>query len=395
MAVNPPITRDELRRLALHRAPSAMTTCYLDVDGRRFLKPQDLQRSVEVVLRRARAEAGTDRSRMADIDRIAEFVRQGIDRSRTRGLAFFSHHGEGFWKVVALPCPVPNHVIAGASPSVAPLEVALSDHEPIGVLLVDKAKLRMLVFSWDELVDYADLVTEMLAPELTPSDVERGPREQAHLDQRLGERQARHVRNAARVAFDLQARTGFERLVVGGPDAVVVEVERLLHPYLRKIYHGRIASNPAAGSDEIAKVVRVAESEIARAREATLVGRLREAVGRPESGQAPSGRPDGGTGRSAGARNGLEAVLSALATHRVERILVSDGFEQEGWRCAQCARLTTVGPTCPGCAAVMDPVADLISEAVDQAIAERARVHVCVDNADLDELGRIGALLRY
>ena len=102
MAVNPPITRDELRSLALHRAPSAMTTCYLDVDGRRFLKPQDLQRSVEVVLRRARAEAGTDRSRMADIDRIAEFVRQGIDRSRTRGLAFFSHHGEGFWKVVAL-----------------------------------------------------------------------------------------------------------------------------------------------------------------------------------------------------------------------------------------------------------------------------------------------------
>lgn len=375
MAVTPPITRDELRTLASHRAPSPMTTCYLDVDGRRFAKVQDLQRSVETVLRRARAQSNGDKSLQADLDRIADYVRSGVDRSTTRGLAIFANHAAEFWKVIALPSPVPNHVTVGSSPAVGPLEVALADHEPIGVLLVDKTKVRMLVFSWGELVDHSEMVTELLE-----HDIERGGRESAHLGSRLDELQARHLRSAARVAFDLQARTGFERLVIGGPEAAVAEVERHLHPYLRKIYAGRVELGPAAGTDDITKAVSAVEADIARSREAALVDRLREVAGRPD-------------GRSAVV--GLSSVLAALAEHRIDRVLVSEGYAEEGWHCAGCDRLAVVGPACPGCGEPMTQVADVVSEAVDRAIAERARVDVCVGNADLDVLGRIGALLRF
>lgn len=376
MAVSPPITRDELHELACYRAPSPMTTCYLDVDGRRFVRPQDLQRSVDTVLRRGRAEAAGDRSLAADLERIAEFVRQGVDRKSTRGLALFSNHSAGFWKVVALPSSVPNHLAIGQTPVVGPLEVALADHEPIGVLLVDKARVRMLVFSWGELVDHSEQVAELLANDFDNAS----SREEAHLDGRAGELHARHLRSAARVAFDLQARTGFQRLVLGGPEPLLAELERLLHPYLRKIYHGRIDVGAGAGQEEIARAVAAADVDIARAREAALVSMLRDAVARPN-------------GRSGVA--GLDAVLETLATHRVERLVVSDGFETEGWRCATCARLAVVGPACPSCGSTMAQVADVVSEAIDTAAAERARVDVCVGNADLDVLGRIGALLRY
>ncbi len=104
MAPNPPITREQLRHLALHRTATPMTSCYLDVDGRRFGRPQELQRSADVLLRRGREAAGEDRSRLADLDRIAAFVRQGLDRSHTRGLAFFAHHDEGFGR--SCPCLV-------------------------------------------------------------------------------------------------------------------------------------------------------------------------------------------------------------------------------------------------------------------------------------------------
>lgn len=375
MAVTPPITRDEIRNLATHRAPSPMTTCYLDVDGRRFAKVQDLQRSVDGVLRKARAQVNGDRSLQADLDRIAEYVRSGVDRSSTRGLAIFSNHAEDFWQVIALPTPLPNHVTVGSSPAVGPLEVALSDHEPIGVLLVDKTKLRMLVLSWGELVDHSELVTELLE-----HDIERGGRESAHLDGRVGELQARHLRSAARVAFDLQARTGFERLVIGGPEPVVAEVERLLHPYLRKIYAGRVELGTASGLDEIRKAVEAVDVDITRTREAALVERLREAAGRPD-------------GRSAVV--GLAPVLQALAEHRVDRVMVSDGYDAEGWHCPACDRFAVVGPSCPSCESAMEAVPDVVSEAIDRAIVERARVDVCVGNADLDVLGRIGALLRY
>ena len=40
-------------------------------------------------------------------------------------------------------------------------------------------------------------------------------------------------------------------------------------------------------------------------------------------------------------------------------------------------------------------VDDIVEEAVDVALASRCKVEVCGDNADLDVLGRIGALLRY
>jgi len=376
MAVTPPITRDELHELACHRAPSPMTTCYLDVDGRRFVRPADLQRSVDNVLRRARALADGDRSVEADLTRIGEYVHGGLDRSATRGLAIFANDATGFWKVVALPSSVPNHVTVSNSPVVGPLEVALTDHEPIGVLLVDRAHLRMLVFSWGQLVDQQELVSEILANDF---DATNG-REEGHLDGRAGELEARQVRNAARTAFDVQARTGFHRLVVGGPDQMVAEIERTLHPYLRKIYHGRIEVSPGAAVEEIRRAVERAEVDIARGREAALVGRLRDVVGRPN-------------GRSGAA--GLAAVLDALADHRVERLLVSDGFEAEGWHCGACGRLATVGPDCPRCGAEMAAVPDVVSEAIDATAAERARVDVCVGNADLDVLGRIGALLRY
>ena len=41
------------------------------------------------------------------------------------------------------------------------------------------------------------------------------------------------------------------------------------------------------------------------------------------------------------------------------------------------------------------PVDDIVEEAVETALGQSCHVEVCVDNADLDVMGRIGALLRY
>jgi hypothetical protein len=43
----------------------------------------------------------------------------------------------------------------------------------------------------------------------------------------------------------------------------------------------------------------------------------------------------------------------------------------------------------------MDLVDDVVEEAVEEALIQSCRVAVCDGNADLDVLGRIGALLRY
>ena len=43
----------------------------------------------------------------------------------------------------------------------------------------------------------------------------------------------------------------------------------------------------------------------------------------------------------------------------------------------------------------MVEVDDLVEDAVEEALAQSCQVEICVGNADLDVMGRAGALLRY
>ena len=90
----------------------------------------------------------------------------------------------------------------------------------------------------------------------------------------------------------------------------------------------------------------------------------------------------------------LDDTLAALSDHRVETLLVSNGYREEGWRCPSTGRLAGRGPKNPVSGEPMERVADVVEEAVQEAFALGCSVEVC-ENADLDVLGRIGALLRF
>jgi peptide subunit release factor 1 (eRF1) len=92
---------------------------------------------------------------------------------------------------------------------------------------------------------------------------------------------------------------------------------------------------------------------------------------------------------------GLAGTLKALNEHRAERLVVSKGFSQEGWRCLETGALAMVGPTNPMNGVTMQRVEDVVEDAIEAALAQGVPVTICIGNADLDVLGRIGALLRY
>ncbi len=92
---------------------------------------------------------------------------------------------------------------------------------------------------------------------------------------------------------------------------------------------------------------------------------------------------------------GLPDVLAAVTAHRVDQLLVSAGYAEAGWRCRGCGHLGVVGRRCPTCSDELIPVDDIVEQAVEVALGQRCQVEICVDNPDLDVMGRIGALLRY
>ena len=95
------ITEDEIRQLAGFRGEKApVTSVYLDVDGRRYVRHRDYEQELERLLRRAQPKVNDTASVADDFRRIEDYVRSGVDRSHTRGLAMFSCAAHDFFEVV-------------------------------------------------------------------------------------------------------------------------------------------------------------------------------------------------------------------------------------------------------------------------------------------------------
>ena len=367
------ITEDDVRQLAGYKGEDApVTSCYLDVDGRNRVRQQDVERALDMLLRRVREDDQIP-SVVADLQRIGEFVRSGFDRKGVRGLAIFSCSAHDLWRVYALPVPVRDQLVVNHTPAVRQLEVVVDEYERFGVLLADKQRARMFVFELGELVECQEEFDQ-----LPRHDDDGGTWSKDHVQGHAAELAHQHLRHAARVAFDVWQENAFQRLIVGAPDEIASELEGELHPYLRERLCARVSVPISASLDEVREAALQVEAQVERANEDEVVGRLREAVGSGRRGVA-----------------GLKATLEALVERRVETLLVSHGFTAPGWRCPGCNYVATVGRQCPVCETEMVQIDDVVEEAVEEALAQSCSVEICVGNADLDVLGRIGALLRF
>lgn len=368
------LNEDTVRELAgVSGGGGPVVSCYLDVDGRRYPRRQDYEAQLEHLVRRARARGEANGAVAADLARITEHVHGGFDRAETRGLALFSCQASGFWKALPLSVAVRNQIVVNQSPAVGQLEQLLHAYERIGVLLVDRQQARFLVYELGVLVERAELFDEL------PRDYDhRGERERGDTQHHVDDLVDQHLRRAAAVAFTAFQDAEYAHLLVGAPAELAGALEGHLHPYLTERLGGRLAVPVTASATALREAVLEAEDGLVRERETKVVERLREAVG---------------AGRKAVA--GLDDVLRALVERRVELLVVSEGYSEGGWRCPGCSHLAAVGRRCPLCGTDMVEVADVVEDALEEALLQSCRIEICVGNADLDVLGRIGALLRY
>ena len=367
-----PINESRIRDLAGFKGEDGpVTSVYLDVDGRRRIRARDVEMALDRMIRPVRERESA--SVCADLDRIEAHVKAGIDRSHVRGLAIFACSPHDFWEVVELAVPVPDRLVVNHSPYVRELETLVAQHEKFAVLLVDRQQARLSVFQQGVLEQKGEHTDY-----LPRHDDDGGQLGKDQVAGHAGAAAQRHLRHAASAALALHQDEGFDHFVLCGPDEVTAEVERDLHAYLRERLVARIPLAVHASDDEIRQAVEDVEGGVERAREAAAVARLRQAVGAGTTGAG-----------------GLDAVLAALVARRVDTLIVSEGFVAPGWRCPSCNWVGTMGRRCPLCVADMEQVDDVVEEAVEEALAQACKVVVCRENADLDVLGRIGALLRY
>lgn len=365
------LNEETIRSLAGYQAGDRpVVTLYLDVDGKRWPRYKDCETRVERLVRDALDSP--DGAPADDLRRIEAFVRGGVDRSETRGIAVFSS-GESFFHVFELPVPVRDQLVVNRTPHVHQLETVLATNERFAVLLTDRQRTRMFVFEMGRLLDRSERFDA-----LPRHDDDAGQKDRRHDRHKLEAAAHQHLKNAAAVAFDVFQAHPFDHLVIAAADDISRELESDLHPYLRDRIAARIHCPIHASDADIRSAVADVADAVERRRESELVERLRESAGAGN-----------------GAVVGLPDVLSALSEKRVDTLVVSDGFDQPGFVCEGCARLAARGPSCPSCGGLMEREGDIVERAIEDAMLQSATVKVCVGNADLDVLGRIGALLRF
>jgi peptide chain release factor subunit 1 len=369
------LTHDVIRSLAAFKAQDTpVVSLYLDVDGRRFVRPRDYELHLDHLLKEAAEHVNGHRPATPDLERIEAHVKGGLDRSHTRGLAIFSCAAKDLWQVFELPVRVRNQLVVNATPHVRQLEHVVDEYERFGVLLADKQRARMFVFELGSLVDKSELFDQ-----LPRHEDDQGDWDKDHVRDHSAAAAHRHLKRSAEVAFHVFQAHAFDHLIIGAPEEIAHELERTLHPYLRDRIAAHLPVPVGATDAQIRDAALHVEEHVERTKKGALVQRLRQAAAQP-----------GGLGVT-----GLEATISALVERRVETLVVSDGYEAPGWRCHHCGLIAVKGRSCPLCAQPMTLVDDVVEEAVEDAVNQSCRVSVCTGNADLDVAGGIGALLRF
>jgi peptide chain release factor subunit 1 len=366
-----------LRKLAeWDAAGGPITSLYLTVDGRRFPRKSDYEVRLDELLRRARAQAraldGDDaRSVDRDLEAVSEFVRSDFDRGETRGIAAFSSNAAGLWEIVLVPRPVRDRVVVAPHADLLPLETVLETYRPSCAALVDFEKARLFVVDLGRIEEVSDVWDDV------PNRHDQGGWAQMRMQRHVDDHRSKHVKRVASRLFALWRRRPFEQLVLAGPAEALRELESSLHDYLRRRVRARLALPITAPVSDVLDRVLEVEEAVERERERAAIERVTRATATNDLGMS-----------------GLDRTLEALAAGRVAELVVSIDLSHPGAVCRSCGRLATTGRACPSCGARMHEVPDVVEAAVAAALRSGARVETVLDGG-LDELGGIGALLRF
>ncbi len=189
----------------------------------------------------------------------------------------------------------------------------------------------------------------------------------------------RHLKRVSDALLELDKQRPFDHLILAGSEDLVAGLERELHDYVRRKIVDKTTMPIAVSPSDVLEHCLQVEAGLEARREAEAVDRLFHEV------HADTGR----------AVSGLKDTLAALEAGRAEVLVISADMRGTGVRCRACGHLDTEGSRCPACGASLAQDDQLVDEAAELALRQRCRVETVAGAPQLDDIGGIGALLRF
>ena len=375
------LDRDTLRKLAAAKVANGgkAISFYLNLEPTEFATPPARASAIRSLLdegekKLKEAEAGkANRALRADFERAREFFNGDLPADGAQGLAVFCSGENELFEVIRLPRPVQSEVVLSDSPFIEPLVDLVSGTWCI--LLCNRRTARIFRGSSDTIEEVAGITSEDVL-----SQADAGGWSQARYERGQDEEAHRHLKRVGELLHRRFRRATFDHLLIGSPEELASEVEKTLHPDIRKRVVGRVSVDVENTSvDEVMAAARPLLEQYEKQAERDALDRLKQGVGA------------GGRGVA-----GLDDVLGVLNERRVETLLLEERFQMPGRKCPKCGSVFAENVTeCPADGTATEICEDVVEEAVELAVAQSADVVIARHHDDLEQMGGIGAVLRF
>ncbi len=316
---------------------------------------------------------------LEDVRAVTDFVNLEYDWA-ARGLAIFSHQAEQDFRTYQFNLSVPDKVFVGEKPCIRPLVRLMGIFNGWGVVLVDKQGARLFSYNMGEMeekmgVDGEEVKqTKRGGGNAMPGRM-GGSGASANIENII-DRNIKEVIELT-IAFFNQQRV--RRIMIGGTDDNIARFKEAMPKSWQSLVVGEFPMSMTASQQDVLEKV---------TEEALLV---RKKVIQSLVDQAFTLAAKGSTGVT-----GLIDTLNAIHEGRVKTLIVSEDYEQTGYRCTGCGYLTIQQlDSCPFCSGTFKTIEAAVEFAAQEALRSNADVKVVRENEKLEQAGHIAAILRY
>lgn len=354
-----------LRELLKLTAPKAVLSVYLNTEP-----SKGSAEAYRLRLRNLLKEVGLPQ----DVQAVELFFNRQFDGTG-RSIAVFSCAEKDFLQIFPLAIPVHDAVFVGDRPNVRPLADLLDDYGGYGVILIDQQGARLFHFHLGELQEQDGMFGgEVKHAKDGEDSAFRGGQTRAY--EAMIER---NVKEAAAFAVDFFEKKHIRRILIGGSDHNVALLRTQLPKAWQSLVVGTFPMGMTASHTDVLERAMEVGQQAERKREAHLVERMITSAAKGSSAVA-----------------GLEDTLAAVNNEQVMTLVLLQDYHAPGYRCQDCDFLVTKSEgVCEGCGGVTETVPDLVSRAVGSVLSHGGDIETIHASDALQQVGKIGALLRY
>lgn len=383
------ITREEMRELSQFRFnenEQCAISFYFQPAAPRNKSHREESILVKDVVRNALRQVsanGNDHCVRADLERIMTLCER-LSANQSRAKAVFAYGRENFWREFDLPPDLPGtQLILNRRFHLKPVAAMLSMRPHLGVALLDRQRARLFDFRLDEQKKEDELKEQV---DLFHPLSRRGKSDgfagydAGHAERRVADDVLHHFRDVASALKERTEKGVWEQLIVGCQDQNWNDFEPQLHSYVRQRVLGHFSidvTNP--NSEQIREwALRVLHEAQDRQRQVLVKEILSHARGHRRG------------------VTGLRRVLRALQMGEVQTLIMAENYRARAVECTNCGYVDShMVRYCHACGRATLELEDVCDAVIPMAIRRDIQLFIIKDNAELDNAGNIGALLRF